>query len=142
MSERRGEFFLFDVYVAILKINHTASRYKNAQELLYDFTAWDSVVREFEIVGEATNVLIREKILSDDQRPIVDFRNLLIHNYFGIDAEAVWDVIQSDLPLFEERILLAIAQIDTPHKQTLIETFLEYNSFLPFVKEALSELEG
>ena len=141
MSKRRGEFFLFDVYVAILKINYTASRYQNAQELLYDFTAWDSVVREFEIVGEATNILIREKVLSDDQRPIVDFRNLLIHNYFGIDPEAVWDVIQTDLPAFEERILLAIAQIGSSLKHTLIESFVEHNSFLPFVQEALRELD-
>ena len=37
-------------------------------------------------------------------RDIKDFRNLLIHEYFGVDLEIVWDIIQSDLPSLYETI--------------------------------------
>lgn len=58
MSKRDVELFLFDVYIAILKIEHTISQFDNSQELLHNYTSWDSVIREFEIVGEATNQLL------------------------------------------------------------------------------------
>ena len=35
---------------------------------------------------------------------INDFRNILAHNYFGIDAEEVWQIIQNDLPLLKTQI--------------------------------------
>jgi len=58
MSERRVELFLFDIYVAILKIEKTVEKFENSEELLHDFNAWDSVIREFEIMGEAARHLI------------------------------------------------------------------------------------
>ena len=57
---------------------------------------------EFEIIGEAVGKLSAElkqaypDILWQD---IKDFRNLLAHEYFGVDLEIVWNTIRSDLPV-------------------------------------------
>ena len=60
----------------------------------------DAVVRNFEIIGEAAN-----RIDSDfrDQNPEIEwkrirgFRNRIVHDYFGIDYEIVWNIIESYL---------------------------------------------
>ncbi len=67
----------------------------------------DGVIRQFEIIGEAT------KNLSDDFRTaypdipwkdMAGMRDKLIHQYFGVDIFAVWDSIEQDLPLLKEQI--------------------------------------
>ncbi len=59
MSKRVYELFLFDIYVAMLKIEYVTKNFKDAQSLKYDFVAWDNVIREFEIIGEAANDLTK-----------------------------------------------------------------------------------
>lgn len=60
----------------------------------------DAVVRELEIIGEATSNL-SEKFRRDNQeipfRDIIDMRNFLIHEYFGVNKKIVWETCQSDL---------------------------------------------
>ncbi len=99
MSKRLPELFLFDIFVAVLKIDHVASAFRDAQELKYDFVAWDSVIREFEIIGEGMKNLIDSGHFTKEHRPIVDFRNVLIHEYFGVDEEEVWNVIGTRLSM-------------------------------------------
>ena len=140
MFNRTYELFLFDVYIAIVKIEKTVDRFDNAQTLLYDYNAWDSVIREFEIIGEATNYLIKNNILDETSRVVVDFRNLLIHNYFGIDAEEVYDVVKSDLPNFKNQITDKLSQLDNDLKNDLIEAYIQSNSYLEFVKLSLEKL--
>jgi len=140
MFNRTYELFLFDVFIAIVKIEKTVDKFDNAQTLLHDYNAWDSVIREFEIIGEATNYLIKNNILDETSRVVVDFRNLLIHNYFGIDAEEVYDVVKSDLPNFKSLITDKLSQIDNDLKNDLIEAYMQSNSYLEFVKLSLENL--
>ncbi|MEC9491655.1 HepT-like ribonuclease domain-containing protein [Flexistipes sp.] len=140
MSKRIEELFLFDIYVAILKIQKTVEKFENSEELLHDFNAWDSVIREFEIIGEAARHLIGSNILDENARVVVDFRNLLIHNYFGIDPEEVWDVVINDLPYFTNDILDQINKIEELLKKELIEAYCEHNKYLDFVIEKLQVL--
>lgn len=101
--------------------------------------AWDSAIREFEIIGETTNRLIKARLLDEESRVVVDFRNLLIHNYFGIDEEEVWDVIVRDLPIYKETITQAISHIDTTLKNQLISEIVGENSHLDFICEFLKK---
>ena len=61
----------------------------------------DAVVRELEIIGEAANNL-SERFKQDHPeipfRDIIDMRNLLIHSYFGVNVDIVWDTCQENLP--------------------------------------------
>jgi len=140
MSRRIHELFLFDTYIAILKIEEVSSRYEQAEELKHDFMAWDSVMREFEIVGESTNVLIKNDFLAKENQIIVDFRNLLIHHYFGIDAEEVWDVIKNDLANFKTTVIETISNVEQNLKLELIDAMLDENKHLNFVKNGLKKL--
>ena len=61
----------------------------------------DAVIRELEVVGEAVKRLsdsLKEKSENVPWRDISDMRNILIHEYFGVDLEIVWETLQSDIP--------------------------------------------
>ena len=108
----------------------------------YDFVSWDSVVREFEIVGEATNILIKNSILPKENQIIVDFRNLLIHHYFGIDAEEVWDVINNDLIAYKKLIKSKIIDIEENLKIELIKSIQEENKHISFIVTEFEDVLG
>ena len=66
-----------------------------------DLKTYSATIREFQIIGEAVNNLsddIKSNYPKTAWQDIKDFRNILIHEYFGIDLELVWNVIQEDLP--------------------------------------------
>lgn len=71
-------------------------------------------VRQLEIIGEASNHLSKE-ILETYQtvewKQIIGFRNLLIHEYFGVDITVVWNVIQFDLPHLKKEIIKIILDL-------------------------------
>lgn len=67
----------------------------------------DGVIREIEIIGEATKNLSREfiKQYSDiPWRDIADMRNKLIHGYFGVDLKIVWKTVKQDVPELKENV--------------------------------------
>ena len=67
----------------------------------------DAVERNFEIIGEAASRISDTFKLSYpdvEWRIIKDFRNFIIHEYFGIDNHIVWDIIENRLPELEEEI--------------------------------------
>ena len=72
-----------------------------------DRKTYSAVIREFEIIGEAVGKLPEEL---KGRRPEVewqdmkDFRNLLGHEYFGVDLEIVWKIIEDDLPVLMDAI--------------------------------------
>ncbi|MCI0501000.1 MAG: DUF86 domain-containing protein [Epsilonproteobacteria bacterium] len=137
---RNIELFIFDIFIAIQKIKKVSSKFDNVDELLHSFTDWDSVIREFEIVGEASKYLIRNKLVEHSNQRIVDFRNQIIHEYFGIDQDIVWGIINQKLTFFEQAIIELIKNIEPSLKQELIESFIEDNHYLDFVIKALNEL--
>ena len=140
MSKREVELFIFDVYIAIVKIEYVSNEFTNIQDLLHDFKSWDTVIREFEIIGEASKHLIRDDLLEQKFQVVVDFRNLIIHEYFGIEPEEVDNIIKRDLKFFKAEIEGLIGTIDDDLKKELIDAFIEDNKHLAFLKQALEEL--
>lgn len=74
----------------------------------------DAVIRHFEIIGEAA------KSLSDDFRSkhpgipwksITGLRDVLIHQYFGVDAAMVWATIENQLPALEKVVVAETAAL-------------------------------
>ena len=81
------------------------------EEFCVDRKTYSAVIREFEIIGEAVGKIperLRRPYSHIEWQDIKDFRNLLIHEYFGIDLEIVWTVIQEDLP----ELLKAVQEIE------------------------------
>jgi len=67
----------------------------------------DAVVRNFEIIGEAARQLpgtIKAKHHYVEWRSMIDFRNVIIHEYFGIDLEIMWDIIKTKLPPLKKQL--------------------------------------
>ncbi len=65
-----------------------------------DDKTMDAVVRNFEIIGEAANRIdseFRDKNPEIEWKRIRGFRNRIVHEYFGIDYEIVWEIIESYL---------------------------------------------
>jgi len=61
----------------------------------------DAVVRNFELIGEASRNLssmLMETHPDIEWRKMIGFRNILIHDYFGINHQIVWTAIQEFLP--------------------------------------------
>lgn len=67
----------------------------------------DAVVRELEIIGEASSNL-SEKVRRENPalpfRDAIDMRNVLIHEYFGVNVRAVWETCQKDLAPMKETV--------------------------------------
>jgi uncharacterized protein with HEPN domain len=67
----------------------------------------DAVVRNLQTLAESGQRLspgFKEKHPEVDWRGIAAFRNILVHDYLGLDVERVWEVIQHDLPELKSKI--------------------------------------
>ena len=142
MSKRINELFLFDIYISIEKILYHSSKFNNGEELQYSYVDWDVIIREFEIIGEATNNLIKSGYFTNDKRAIVDFRNLLTHEYFGISNEEVWSIIVSYLPKFELEVKSILLKIDNNIFDNLLSQMKNENHHIDFIIQSLKKLEN
>ncbi len=69
--------------------------------------ATDAVIRQLAIVGEVANNLSEEFIKNNPSLPFrdaIDMRNFLIHEYFGVNIQLVWETAKDDLPKLKEFI--------------------------------------
>jgi uncharacterized protein with HEPN domain len=71
------------------------------EKLLEDVKTYDAVVRNLEIIGEAAKHISEKtkKQLPDIQwRKVAGLRDILTHDYFGIDNDILWDVVRAKVP--------------------------------------------
>ena len=74
----------------------------------------DAVVRNLEVVGEATKQVpeeLRARAPELSWREMAGMRDKLIHDYLGVDLNLVWDVVVSELPATRERIVALIEEL-------------------------------
>ncbi len=67
----------------------------------------DAVIRNLEIVGEATkhlSVHLKEAHPNIAWKPIAGMRDKLVHDYFGVNLQLVWDVVERDLPTLKVNV--------------------------------------
>ncbi|MEY3647382.1 MAG: hypothetical protein RLZ13_264 [Bacteroidota bacterium] len=109
MSKRSSNLLLLDMKEAAEKI----LKYTNGlsfEDFLTDDKTIDAVVRNFEIIGEASLRIDEDFRLENPQiewKKLRGFRNRIVHDYFGIDYEIVWSILSEDL----EELIFQLEQL-------------------------------
>jgi len=105
VSQSRDELYLQHVIDAAGKIErYIAVGY---DEFMAESHWHDAAIRQLGIIGEAVKRLsneVTERRPDIPWRRIAGMRDVLIHNYMGVDLEAVWQVTQNDLPLLRQAV--------------------------------------
>ncbi len=108
MSGNRRDYILFleDILTAVSKIEKYTEGLSFEEFCNYEM-AVDAVLRNLEVIGEAVKSIpeeVRNRHQEVEWREAVGFRNILAHNYFGIDLESVWDTLKKNVPIFKEHV--------------------------------------
>jgi uncharacterized protein with HEPN domain len=100
MSERHLRLLLKDILDSAEKIRaYTQSLTYN--EFIEDSKTVDAVVRNLEIIGEASNRLpgdLKDTTPEIDWHKIRGLRNRIVHGYFGINYAIIWNIVEDYLP--------------------------------------------
>lgn len=100
MPPRDWQLRIEDILDAISRIEKYTAEL-SSEQFSADRKTVDAVVRNLEVIGEATRHLIadREDLPPDIPWPdIAGMRNVLIHEYFGVDLAIIWQTVTRDLP--------------------------------------------
>ena len=112
MSKREPALLLEDIVEAIDKILKYTSEI-NKELFLSDSKTIDAVVRNLEIIGEAANHIPESYKINHSAinwRQIVGLRHRIIHDYFGVDIEIIWTIVEKDILELKENILQLLAE--------------------------------
>ena len=110
MSERQTREFLLDMLEAARRIL-AYTEGMDYQAFLRDFKTQDAVVRNLEVLGEAAKNIpdkFRSKNPSLPWKAMAGTRDRLIHHYFGVNMDIVWDIVQMELPGVIEEVEAAL----------------------------------
>ena len=103
---------LLDILEAIERIEKYSRKGKSAFESDELIQNW--MVNHISLIGEACRSLPDDFHAAHSNIPwadIIGMRNLLIHHYFGIDTEAVWAVVERDIPELKLNIQVLLKQL-------------------------------
>lgn len=99
MNNTDNTVFLKDILTCIAKIERYLRGF-DFEKFQNDELVTDAVVRNVEIIGEASNNLTRDfwsKTPQIEWRKIINTRNRIIHGYATVDLEIIWNITQTDL---------------------------------------------
>lgn len=100
MSKRKDTAVIKDIKEAIERIISYISRMEY-DDFLHDYKTQDAVIRNIEILGEDAKLLTdktKEKYPDIPWRDIAGTRDKLIHDYFGVNIDIVWDIAKNEIP--------------------------------------------
>jgi uncharacterized protein with HEPN domain len=96
---------LLDVLEAVERIDRYARKGRETFERDELVQTW--FVHNLQIIGESCRAISPELRDAHPEIPwskIIGMRNILVHDYFGIDTDVVWEAVQRDVPRLEEQI--------------------------------------
>lgn len=106
MSRRSARLLVEDILEAIERIERYTAGLDGAG-FVSDEKSSDAVVRNLEIIGEAAAHLpsdFRVSVHDIEWEKVVGLRNRIVHGYFAVDLELVWEIVKSDIPALWRRL--------------------------------------
>ena len=106
MSERTDQEFLSDIREAIRRISAYVAGF-DYESFAKDTKTQDAVIRNLEILGEAAKNLSEDFRATHADVPwksMAGARDRLIHHYFGVNLDIVWQIISTELPKVTEQL--------------------------------------
>jgi uncharacterized protein with HEPN domain len=106
MKQNRDETYLGDILDAIRRVENYTSNIKK-KEFIEHLMMQDAVMRQIEIIGEASNSVSDEFQEKHPELPwfqMRGIRNKIIHDYRGINLQVIWDTIKNDLPILKKQV--------------------------------------
>lgn len=98
-KDRKDKFYIQHIVGSIETIEEFVGNV-GFEDFLKDKLLQNGVIRELEIIGEAVTNLsdgFKNNLPDIPWRDIAGMRNKLIHEYFGVDLEAVWKVVEDNI---------------------------------------------
>ena len=114
MSERPWKIIIEDILESIENIEEYTQG-MTEDEFLSQKIVKDAVVRNLEIIGEAAKNIpdsVRKEHPEIEWKEIVGLRNIIIHQYFGVDYLIIWSVVEKELPTLKEKLLQITGKTD------------------------------
>ena len=99
MPKREKKLYIADILDSAAAIKEFTAG-MSFEDFIGDRKTYSATIREYIVIGEAIGNLIdllEETIPSYPWRMVKDFRNLIVHEYFGVDARVVWDLTTLEL---------------------------------------------
>ncbi|WP_417324865.1 DUF86 domain-containing protein [Halarcobacter sp.] len=97
---------LTSILEAIEKIENYTKEFSTADDFYHDEKSFDATMMQFVVIGEMISKLdesFKKEHSNIPWQKIKGFRNIVAHNYFGIDADEIWDIIKNRIkPLKSE----------------------------------------
>ncbi|UCH82108.1 MAG: DUF86 domain-containing protein [Nitrospiraceae bacterium] len=113
MPERDWTLFLKDILAHSKKIRaYTVDL--SMQEFFKDDKTYDAVMRNIQIIGEAIKHLpadVRKKYKNVDWKKAAGLRDIVVHEYFGINKDIIWDVITNKIPKLEAEVKKILKEV-------------------------------
>lgn len=113
MNKRNYVMYLEDMIDCMGKIEQYVGEL-SYQEFTKNSLVIDAVIRNLEVIGEASKS-IPEEIAGYypdvSWKSMIGLRNILIHEYFGVDSEIVWEIIKTDLPTTKPMIIKMLNEL-------------------------------
>jgi len=113
MTERNYVMYIEDIINCIEKIERYVGEL-SYQNFVKNSLVFDATIRNLEVIGEASKNISEEIINQYPEVPwksMIGLRNILIHEYFGIDPEIIWEIIKTDLPKTKPFILQILREL-------------------------------
>ena len=98
---------LLSILEAIAKIQTYSSPFENAEDFYHDAKSFDATMMQFVVIAEMIDKLddaFKANHTNIPWQKIKDFRNIVAHNYFGIDADEIWEIIHKHIPMLHNDI--------------------------------------
>lgn len=109
-SDRNPILYLEDIVLSMQRVQEYIHGL-DFQGFKWDYKTVDAVIRNFEIIGEASKNLpkqVKEKYSNIPWEEMYRLRNRISHEYFGIDYEILWDISTKHLPQNLADVLLVL----------------------------------